>query len=111
MAGSMRAFPLNSEYTEGEGEGILNLCVTADRHWAIGKDGRPLVTIPADRQMFLKETAGKVLLDASPRSNPLRGSREYRMEVLPVLIERALEDIAQQLSLKAERRSGSWQNC
>jgi hypothetical protein len=26
----------------------LNLCVTADRHWAIGKDGRPLVTIPAD---------------------------------------------------------------
>ena len=69
------------------------------------------MTIPADRQMFLKETAGKVLLDASPRSNPLRGSREYRMEVLPVLIERALEDIAQQLSLKAERRSGSWQNC
>ena len=52
-----------------------------------------------------------MLLDASPRSNPLRGSREYRMEVLPVLIERALEDIAQQLSLKAERRSGSWQNC
>ena len=58
-----------------------------------------------------KEAAGKVLLDASPRSNPLRGSREYRMEVLPVLIERALEDIAQQLSLKAERRSGLWQNC
>ena len=40
----------------------MNLCVTADRHWAIGKDGRPLVTIPADRQMFLKETAGKVVL-------------------------------------------------
>ena len=40
----------------------MNLCVTADRHWAIGKDGRPLVTIPADRQMFLKETAGKVVV-------------------------------------------------
>ena len=40
----------------------MNLCVTADRHWAIGKDGRPLVTIPADRQMFLKETDGKVVV-------------------------------------------------
>ena len=40
----------------------MNLCVTADRHWAIGKDGRPLVTIPADRQMFLKETAGRTAL-------------------------------------------------
>lgn len=53
-----------------------------------------------------EKAAAKALLDASPRSNPLRGSREYRMEVLPVLIERALEDIARQLSAKAEGRRG-----
>ena len=56
----------------------MNLCVTADRHWAIGKDGRPLVTIPADRQMFLKETAGKVVvmgrktLESFPNGLPLK---------------------------------------
>lgn len=37
------------------------------------------------------------LLDAKPRSNPLRGSKEYREQVLPVLVRRAIEDIAGQL--------------
>lgn len=41
--------------------------------------------------------AGKLsLLDAAPRSNPLRGSREYRESTLPVLIKRALMDIKNQ---------------
>lgn len=38
------------------------------------------------------EQAGQLALEnANPRSNPLRGSREYRMETLPVIIRRALE--------------------
>ena len=36
----------------------MNLIVAADRHWAIGKDGRVLVTIPADQQTLMRETAG-----------------------------------------------------
>ena len=36
----------------------MNILVAADRHWAIGKDGRGLVTIPADQQMLMRETAG-----------------------------------------------------
>lgn len=55
----------------------MNLIVAADRHWAIGKDGRVLVTIPADRQMFMKETAGKMVvmgrktLESLPGGQPL----------------------------------------
>lgn len=57
----------------------MNLIVTADSRWAIGKGGQPLVTIPADRQMFLKETKGKVVvmgrktLEALPGGQPLGG--------------------------------------
>ncbi len=42
--------------------------------------------------------AGRLALrNAKPRSNPLRGSKEYREQTLPVLVRRALEDIARQL--------------
>ena len=42
--------------------------------------------------------AGELALkDANPRSNPLRGSKEYREQVLPVLVKRTLEEIASQL--------------
>lgn len=44
------------------------------------------------------EYAGSLsLLDASPRSNPLRGSKEYRESTLPVLVRRALEQIVSQM--------------
>ncbi len=43
--------------------------------------------------------AGELALaDAKPRSNPLRGSKEYRELTLPVMVERALLDIAIQLN-------------
>ena len=40
----------------------MNILVAADRHWAIGKDGCGLVTIPADQQMLMRETAVKVVV-------------------------------------------------
>lgn len=59
----------------------MNLIVAADRHWSIGKDGRVLVTIPADQQMMMKETAGKVIvmgrktLESLPGGQPLGNRR------------------------------------
>lgn len=47
------------------------------------------------------EKVSKICLeDANPRSNPLRGSREYRIQTLPVMIKRVLEDVAKQLDIK-----------
>ncbi len=59
----------------------MNLIVAVDRHWAIGKDGRLLVNIPADQQMFMRETTGKTVvmgrrtLESLPGKQPL-GKRE-----------------------------------
>lgn len=58
----------------------MNLIVAADKKWAIGREGRRLVTIPGDQQLLLKETAGKVVvmgrktLESLPGGQPL-GSR------------------------------------
>ena len=59
----------------------MNLIVAVDQNWAIGKDGRLLVNIPADRQLFMKETTGKTVvmgrktLESLPGGQPL-GKRE-----------------------------------
>lgn len=59
----------------------MNLIVAVDRNWAIGRDGRLLVNIPADQQMFMRETMGKTVvmgrktLESLPGKQPL-GKRE-----------------------------------
>ena len=59
----------------------MNLIVAVAQNWAIGKDGRLLVNIPADRQLFMKETTGKTVvmgrktLESLPGGQPL-GKRE-----------------------------------
>lgn len=57
----------------------MNLLVAVDRHWAIGRDGQLLVTIPADQTLFREETLGKVIvmgrktLESLPAGQPLYG--------------------------------------
>lgn len=48
----------------------------------------------------IKEASRLALEDAAPRSNPLRGSKEYRTQTLPVLIERGFLSIANQLNIE-----------
>jgi carbon-monoxide dehydrogenase medium subunit len=50
----------------------------------------------------IKRASHMVLEDANPRSNPLRGSKEYRLNVLPVIVERVLLSVAAQLGLEVE---------
>ncbi len=55
----------------------MNLIAAVDRNWAIGKDGRLLVSIPADKELFRMETRGKTVimgrktLESMPGGQPL----------------------------------------
>lgn len=46
-----------------------------------------------------REAGQLALKDANPRSNPLRGSKEYREATLPVIVERAVMEVGSQLGL------------
>ena len=48
----------------------MNIIVAVDKNWAIGKDNKLLVSIPADMKMFRQETTGKVVVIKSPDSYP-----------------------------------------
>ena len=60
-------------------------------NWLVGKE------LNAET---MAEAGNLALLNAKPRSNPLRGSKEYREQTLPVLVRRALEDVYVQLSAR-----------
>lgn len=56
----------------------MNIIVAVDKNWAIGKDNKLLVSIPADMKMFRQETSGKVVvmgrrtLESFPGGLPLK---------------------------------------
>ena len=57
----------------------MNLIVAADKNWAIGKNGKLLVSIPEDQRLFQEETIGKVIvmgrktMESLPGGQPLYG--------------------------------------
>lgn len=89
----------------------MNLIVAVDRNWAIGKNGRLLVSIPEDQSLFRQETMGKVVVmgrktfESLPGGNPLYGrtnvvltrNRDYRRNGAQVFcnMEDALEFLKQ----------------
>lgn len=72
----------------------MNLIVAADKSWAIGKDNKLLVSIPADMKFFRQTTTGKVVvmgrktLESFPGGQPLKnrvnivltGNENYRVK-------------------------------
>ncbi len=55
----------------------MNLIAAVDRNWAIGREGRLLVSVPGDRETFRRETVGKAVimgrktLESLPGGQPL----------------------------------------
>mgnify|MGYP001086226405 FL=1 len=56
----------------------MKMILSADRNWAIGKDNKLLVKIPADMKMFREKTTGKAVvmgrktLESFPNGLPLK---------------------------------------
>ena len=87
----------------------MNLIVAVDKNWAIGKENKILVSIPADMKMFRQETTGKVVvlgrktLETFPNGLPLKNrvniiisrNKDYQVKGATVVhsVEEALEEI------------------
>lgn len=87
----------------------MNIIVAVDKNWAIGKDNRLLVSIPADMKMFRQETTGKVVvmgrktLESFPNGLPLKnrtnivltGNPDYKVNgaIIVHTIPELLEEI------------------
>lgn len=87
----------------------MNIIVAVDKNWAIGKDNKLLVSIPADMKLFRQETSGKVVvmgrktLESFPNGLPLKnrtnivltGNKNYDAKGAIVLhsVEEVLEEI------------------
>ena len=87
----------------------MNLIVAVDKNWAIGKENKLLVSIPADMKMFRQETTGKVVvlgrktLETFPNGLPLKNrvniiisrNQDYQVKGATVVhsVEEALEEI------------------
>ena len=59
----------------------MNIIVAVDKNWAIGKDNKLLVSIPADMKMFREETSGKVVVMGLSLIH-ISVSREYSLDTL-----------------------------
>ena len=87
----------------------MNIIVAVDKNWAIGKDNKLLVAIPADMKMFRQETTGKVIvlgrktLETFPGGLPLKNrtniilttNKDFKAKDATVVhsIEELLEEI------------------
>ena len=90
----------------------MNIIVAVDKNWAIGKDNKLLVSIPADMKMFRQETTGKVVvmgrktLESFPNGLPLKnrtnivltGNKDYNVKdaIIVHTVEELLEEIKKQ---------------
>ena len=67
----------------------MNLIVNVDSNWAIGHQGKLLVTIPEDMKFFRSETSGKVVvlgrktLDTFPGGQPLKNRTNIVLSTNP----------------------------
>ena len=86
----------------------MNIIVAADKNWAIGKDNKLLVSIPADMKFFRETTKGNIVvmgrktLESFPQGQPLQkrvnivisSNPDYQVQGAVVVhsVEEALEE-------------------
>lgn len=86
----------------------MNLIVAVDKNWAIGKDNKLLVSIPADMKFFRETTRGNIVvmgrktLESFPQGQPLKqrvnivitNNKDYKVRGAVVVnsVEEAVEE-------------------
>lgn len=87
----------------------MNLIAAADKNWAIGKDNKLLVRIPADMNYFREMTTGHVVvmgrktLESFPNQAPLKDrvnivlTRDMSYEKKGAVIVHSLEELEEEL--------------
>lgn len=86
----------------------MNLIVAVDKNWAIGKNNKLLVSIPADKKFFRETTKGNIVvmgrktLESFPQGQPLQNrvnivisrNKDYKVKGAVVVhsIEEAIEE-------------------
>ena len=87
----------------------MNLYVTADSNWAIGKGKEALIRIPREQKLFMEETAGKVIvmgrktLESKYQGMPVQGrtniilSENKKLQVKGATVVHSLEALLEKL--------------
>lgn len=87
----------------------MNLYVTADSNWAIGKGKELLIRIPREQKLFMEETAGKIIvmgrktLEGKYQGIPVQGrtniilSENKKLQVKGATVVHSLEALFEEL--------------
>lgn len=87
----------------------MNLIVAVDKNWAIGKDNKLLVSIPADMKFFRETTSGKVVvmgrktLESFPGGRPLKNrtnivlTTDTSYQVKDAVVLHSVEELLEEL--------------
>ena len=87
----------------------MNIIVAADQNWAIGKDNKLLISIPADMNFFRTTTTGKVVvmgrktLESFPGGQPLKKrtnivlTRDKHYKVKDAIVVHSIEEVLEEL--------------
>lgn len=92
----------------------MNLIAAVDKNWAIGKDNRLLVSIPADMKFFRETTTGKVVvmgrktLESFPNGLPLKNRSNIVLTANPsyqvkgAVVVHSAEELSEELTKYAD---------
>ena len=87
----------------------MNIIVAADQNWAIGKDNKLLISIPADMKFFRTTTTGNVVvmgrktLESFPGGQPLKKrtnivlTRDKNYKVKDAIVVHSIEEVLEEL--------------